>query len=197
MEAGKPWKGSWENLNLEDLYKSPWFFGEISEEKAKEILVEAMQNDSNSKAKSILFLKTVLLSASQPHLNGKKHFTIVNGQIWPHNLNGQHEFIFHEDIWFIAIKAVNNNPFKDSVMRKNPFSLKELANLKTAIFGVNVENLVLPKKIKDELKKYQALNESFISELVREENAELKRRLAEALHDNQQLKKRLAKYQKI
>ena len=44
MEAGKPWKGSWENLNLEDLYKSPWFFGEISEEKAKEILVEAMQN---------------------------------------------------------------------------------------------------------------------------------------------------------
>ena len=60
MEAGKPWEGSWEDLNLEDLYKSPWFFGELSEEKAKEILVEAMQNDSNSKEKSILFLKTVL-----------------------------------------------------------------------------------------------------------------------------------------
>ena len=82
-------------------------------------------------------------------------------------------------------------------MRKNPFSLKELANLKTAISGVNVETLVLPKKIKDELKKYQALNESFISELVREENAELKRRLAEALQDNQQLMGRLAKYEKI
>ena len=56
MEASKPWEGSWEDLNLEDLYKSPWFFGELSEEKAKEILVEAMQNDGNSKAKSILFL---------------------------------------------------------------------------------------------------------------------------------------------
>ena len=64
MEAGKRWKGSWEDLNLEDLYKSPWFFGELSEEKAKEILVEAMQNDGNYKSQSILFLNTVLCSAS-------------------------------------------------------------------------------------------------------------------------------------
>ena len=166
MEAGKPWEGSWEDLNLEDLYKSPWFFGKISEEKAKKILVEAMQNDGNSKAKSILFLKTVLYSASQPRLNGKKHFTVVNGQLWQHDLNGQPQFIFHEDIWFIAIKAVNNDPFENSVMRKNPFSLEELAYVKTATSGVNVETLVLPEKIKDELKKYQAFNDSFISEIM-------------------------------
>ena len=166
MEAGKPWEGSWEDLNLEDLYKSPWFFGKISEEKAKKILVEAMQNDGNSKAKSILFLKTVLYSASQPRLNGKKHFTVVNGQLWQHDLNGQPQFIFHEDIWFIAVKAVNNDPFENSVMRKNPFSLEELANVKIATSGVNVENLVLPEKIKDELKKYQAFNDSFISEIM-------------------------------
>ena len=171
MEAGKPWEGSWEDLNLEDLYKSPWFFGELSEEKAKEILVEAMQNDSNSKEKSILFLKTVLRSSSQPRLNGKKHFTVVDGRIWQDDLNGQPQFIFFKDSWFIAVEAVRNNPFEfeNSVMRKNPFSLEELAYVKTATSGVNLETLVLPEKIKDELKKYQALNEKFISDLAREE----------------------------
>ena len=162
MDASKPW----ENLNLEDLYKSPWFFGEISEEEAKKILVEAKRNDGNLKAKRILFLKTVLWSPSQPRLNGKKHFTVVDGQIWQHDLNGQPQFIFHEDIWFIAVKAVNNDPFENSVMRKNPFSLEELANVKIATSGVNVETLVLPEKIKDELKKYQAFNDSFISEIM-------------------------------
>ena len=58
MEAGKPWKGSWENLNLEDLYNCPWFFGILSEEKAKEILEEAMQN-------APYYLKNALLKALQ------------------------------------------------------------------------------------------------------------------------------------
>ena len=39
---------SWKNLNLQDLYKCPWFFGELSEGDAKEILVEAKKNDENS-----------------------------------------------------------------------------------------------------------------------------------------------------
>ena len=43
--------------NLEDLFKCPEFFGELSEENAKEILREAFQNDKNSRRKSILFLK--------------------------------------------------------------------------------------------------------------------------------------------
>ena len=153
---------AWENLNLEDLYKSPWFFGELSEEEAKKILVEAKQNDGNSKAKSILFLKTVLWSPSQPRLNGKKHFTVVDGQIWQHDLNGQPQFIFYEDIWFLVKKAVKTNPFKNSVMRENPFSLEELAKIKIAISGVNPETLGLPKRFEDEVKKYQALNERLI-----------------------------------
>ena len=44
--------------NLEDLYKCPWFFGELSEENAKEILEEAKQNDNNSESKTIVFLKS-------------------------------------------------------------------------------------------------------------------------------------------
>ena len=164
MEASKPW----ENLNLEDLYKSPWFFGEISEEEAKKILVEAKQNDGNLKAKSILFFKTVLWSPSQSRLNMKKHFAVVNGQISKHDLNGQPQFIFYEDVWFPVIAAVKTNPFMnlDSVMRKNPFSLEELANVKTATSGVNVETLKLPKMIEDEIKKYQALNKSFLSAII-------------------------------
>ena len=56
MAASKPW----ENINLEDLYKCHWFFGELSDEKAKEILIEAKKKEPNSEVKSILFLKTVV-----------------------------------------------------------------------------------------------------------------------------------------
>ena len=155
------------NVNLDDLYKCPWFFGEISEEEAKEILTEAKQNDENSVSKTIFFLKTVLWSPDQPRLKGKKHFTIVSGQLWQHDTNVQPQFtIRHEHIWFSAINSVKQNPFKNSVMRKNPFSLEELAKVKTVTSGVNVKTLVLPEKIKDELKKYQALNESFISAMI-------------------------------
>ena len=55
MEASESWK----NINLQDLYKCPWFFGELSEEDVKEILVEAKKNDENSDGKIILFSKTV------------------------------------------------------------------------------------------------------------------------------------------
>ena len=48
------------NQNLEDLYKYPWFFGELSEENAKEILEEAKQNDEKSEAKTIVFFKDQL-----------------------------------------------------------------------------------------------------------------------------------------
>ena len=54
MAASKPR----ENINLEDLYKCHWFFGELSDEEAKEILIEAKKKEPNSEVKSILFLKT-------------------------------------------------------------------------------------------------------------------------------------------
>ena len=163
MASSKPW----ENLNLEDLYKSPWFFGEISEEEAKKILVEAKRNDGNLKAKRILFFKTVFLGCPcQSRFNMKKCFTVVDGKISKHDLNGQPQFNFTEGIWFPVLIAVRNSPFKNSVMRKNPFSLEELANVKTATSGVNVETLKLPKTIEDEIKKYQALNELFLSAII-------------------------------
>ena len=43
MDASKPWK----NVNLRDLYNCPWFFGQLSEENATEILTEALQKDGN------------------------------------------------------------------------------------------------------------------------------------------------------
>ena len=44
--------------NLENLYICPGFFGELSEENAKEILREAFQNRKTGR-EAILFLKTV------------------------------------------------------------------------------------------------------------------------------------------
>ena len=67
---------------LENLYKCPWFFGEFSEENAIEILKEAKQNDENSEAKSIIFLKTVK----------RHHFTIVLGRLSRQNPNDQPQF---------------------------------------------------------------------------------------------------------
>ena len=133
------------NNTLEDLYKCPLFFGVLSQENAKEILIEAKQNDENSDAKSIIFLKTDFDDIKQ------HHFTIVLGRLLQHDPNGQPQFYFHENYlsWTYSI-------FENLVMRKNPFSLQELATVKTAASGVNLETLKLPKMIKNEVNKYQA-----------------------------------------
>ena len=155
MAASKPR----ENINLEDLYKCHWFFGELSDEEAKEILIEAKKKEPNSEGKSILFLKTVVWRPS-----GQKHFTLVSGHIlcrgkWPGS-NSQPQFIFHENPWCTTIGFVKINP-RSSVKRTNPFSLEELAIVKTATSEINVETLKLPKMITDEIEKYQALNDNF------------------------------------
>ena len=149
MAASKPQ----ENKNLEDLYKCHWFFGQLSEEKAKEILIEAKKKEPNSVVKSILFLKTVVWRPS-----GQKHFILVSGHIvcrgkW-HDPNSQPQFIFHENLWCTTIGSVKINPLANSVMRTNPFSLEELALVKTAASEINVETLKLPKMITDEIEKY-------------------------------------------
>ena len=167
MEASESWK----NMNLQDLYKCPWFFGELSEEDAKEILVEAKKNDEHSDGKIILFSKTVFDEIK------KDHFTIVSGHLLEHDINGepienggvdgivirgrQHQFYFFEDDWYTAICSVWE-PFKNLIMRKYHFSLEELAKVKIATSGVDLESLYLPIMIKDELKKYQDLNKTFI-----------------------------------
>ena len=157
MAASKPP----ENINLEDLYRCHWFFGELSEEKAKEILIEARKKEPNSEVKSILFLKTVVWRPS-----GQKHFTLVSGHIVcqgkkRYDPNYQPRFVFYENLWCTTIGSVEINPFVNSVMRTNPFSLEELALVKTATSKINVETLKLPKMITDEIEKYQALNDNF------------------------------------
>ena len=54
---------------LENLYRCPWFFGELSEENAKEILEEAKQNDEKFEGKTIIFLKTSFDDTKQNHFN--------------------------------------------------------------------------------------------------------------------------------
>ena len=139
---------------LENLYKCPWFFGELSEENAKEILEEAKQNDENSEVKTIIFLKTGFDDIKQ------HHFTIVLGCLSQHNPNGQPQFILRE-----KFSSWNYPTFENLVMRKNPFSLEELATVKTATSGVNPETLKLPKMIEDEVKKYQAFIKTSMSSL--------------------------------
>ena len=132
--------------NLEDLYKYPWFFGELSEENAKEVLEEAMQNDEKSEAKAIVFLKSSFDDIKQ------NHFTIVYGHLSQHALNGQPQFYFYENCPCSILQNL--------VMRKNPFSLQELVQVKTATSVVNPETLKLPKMIKDEVKKYHDVNDT-------------------------------------
>ena len=135
--------------NLEDLYKCPWFFGELTEENAKEILKEAKQSNNNSESKTIIFLKSSFDDIK------KNHFTIVFGHLSKHDPNGQPQFYLHGNYHF--------SDLDDLVMRKNPFSLEKLATVKTAISGVIPETLKLPKKIENELKKYQAFIKTSMS----------------------------------
>ena len=119
------------NKNLEDLYKYPWFFGELSEENAKEILVEAKQNDENcsefSERKTILFLRTGFDDIK------KNYFTIAMGYLVQHDdFNGEPRFYFYKDYSVISPMLSCN---KNLVMRKNPFSLEELGKVKLQPLG--------------------------------------------------------------
>ena len=161
MDASKPWK----NVNLRDLYNCPWFFGQLSEENATEILTEALQKDGNFGVKIILFLKTVKMPS------GQNQFILVSGHTWQHDDNGKPKnwviFLDDENVCYRGINsAMKKLWLNELVKRKNPFSLKELAKVSKATSGVIVETLVLPRTIKDELKKYQALNKTFISAVM-------------------------------
>ena len=136
--------------NLVDLYDCPWFFGVLSEEKAKEILEEAKKNDNNSKAKTIIFLK-----ADFDDIQKIQFFTIVLGHLSQYSSNGQPQFYLHNNHNFSILKSL--------VMRKNPFSLEVLTTVKIATSGVNPETLKLPKMIEDEVKRYQAFIKTSIS----------------------------------
>ena len=136
--------------NLDDLYDCPWFFGVLSEEKAKEILEETMKNDNNSKAKTIIFLKSGF-----DNLKKIQFFTIVLGHLSQYSPNGQPQFYLHNNHNFSILRSL--------VMRKNPFSLEVLTTVKIATSGVNLETLKLSKMIENEVKKYQAFIKTSMS----------------------------------
>ena len=47
-----------EDLTFEELFNTPWFFGEITEEKARAILMEASKNDGKT-VKIMIFKKAI------------------------------------------------------------------------------------------------------------------------------------------
>ena len=145
-----------QNQNLEGLFKCPWFYGELSREDATEILNEAVKNDGESWFKGILFLETVSDDI------GQNRFALIaaKGEKGP---NDSQPFISFNEISFSWLfhycirENVSNRSF--AIVRKKPYSLEVLAAVKVASCGFNLETLGLPKMIKEDVKKYQDLDE--------------------------------------
>ena len=74
-------------------------------------------------------------------------------------MQNPNQFYFTESYLQIAHEIFRPN---FAALRKNPISLEEMAKVKIATSGVNLESLYLPFRIKGELKKYQDLNKTFI-----------------------------------
>ena len=153
--------------NLEGLFNCPWFFGKLSRENATEILNEAVTNDGESLLKEIIFLETKLVTNPWSHDIGQNRLAIIQAirrkgpeDIQPkfyfsEIIKSQWDYISGDDVWnwrFGNIQEWN-------VVRKNPFSLEVLAAVKAASCGFNLETQRLPRMIKEEVKKYQDLNE--------------------------------------
>ena len=79
--------------------------------------------------------------------------------VFKSEIRNPNQFYFTESYLVIAHEIFRPN---HAALKKNPFSLEEMAKVKIATSGVDLESLYLPKRIKDELKKYQELNKTFI-----------------------------------
>ena len=98
----------------------------------------------------MLFLETVSDDI------GQNRFAIIQGTIKkdPHNQSIIYfTEISHQGHWF-------SRWFPGTyVVRRKPFSLEVLAAVKASTCGFNLKTLRLPRKIKEEIKKFQDLNE--------------------------------------
>ena len=141
--------------NIEGLFKCPWFYSELSREDATEILNEAVKNDGESwQNGEILFLETVSDDI------GQNRFALIEawGRKGP---NDSQPLIYFNEIshsWPFHYCICEKN-LNWGIVTKNPFSLEVLAAVKVASCGFNLETLGLPRMIKEEVKKYQDLNE--------------------------------------
>ena len=140
--------------NLEGVFKCPWFYGELSREDATEILNEAVKNDGESWNKDILFLETVSDDI------GQNRFAITAAFRRKGPNDSQPLITFTEISCSRQFHSwILEENWNWDVVRKNPYSLEVLAAVKVASCGFNLETLGLPRMIKEEVKKYQDLNE--------------------------------------
>ena len=154
---------------LEGLFRSPFFFGELTRENAIQILNEALKCDGESWYKSILFLETVSDDI------GQNRFAIVRATrdtVQFSTRRGPHDII-QPEIYFREIASLwdwtwtvhstvdqfctgsttrEYRTWKWNIVRKTPFSLEVLAAVKVATCGFNLETLGLPRRIEKESK---------------------------------------------
>ena len=135
------------DLTFKELFDTRWFFGEISEESARAILMEASENDGRT-VKRMIFLK----ADGQPN-KLRLFFGSLN------YLNDKPNFFFGENhINFWCYGNPTSCPYRfigTMVMRKEIFKLQELLMVNVVDSGVNSESLKIPLTLKQEVKKYQ------------------------------------------
>ena len=139
--------------NVEGLFNCDYFHGELSKDDATEILNEAVANDGESEVKMIFYLET----DPWGHDIGKKRFAIMRAIRIKGPDDIQPEFLFTAMIktqfWNSEFGIIREG----DVVRKNPFSLEVLAAVKVASSGFNLETQGLPRRIEEEVKKYQEI----------------------------------------
>lgn len=134
------------DLTFKELFDTRWFFGEISEESAKAILIEASENDGRT-VKRMIFLKADgqpnklrLFFGNLDYLKDKPHFYFGEN---------------HINFWCNGNPTCPGRFLGTMVMRKGIFKLQELLMVKVVDSGVNPETLKIPLTLKQEVKKYQ------------------------------------------
>jgi hypothetical protein len=142
------------DLTFKVLFDTRWFFGEISEESAKVILMEASESDGRT-VKRMIFLKAdgqpnklrLFLGLIRFDLEDKPHFRFDENHInfWCHGIGNP---------------TFPGGYLETMVMRKETFKLQELSMVKVVDSGVNPETLKrgpfkIPLTLQQEVKKYQ------------------------------------------
>ena len=150
--------------NVEGLFNSPKFFGELSREDAIEILNEAVANDGESLDKRILYIQTT-------HSLGRTYWKFNYFEIMeavrikrPDDIQPKFHFTEIQKWNSLKIKITGSTPHWDYqtgrpahyVERKNPFSLQVLATVKAA--SCNLETQQLPTRLEEEVQRYRDLN---------------------------------------
>ena len=142
------------DLTFEELFNTPWFFGEITEENAKSILMEASENHGKT-VKTLIFMKAI----------GQTSLALFYGSLCFRK--GKPIFYFaenHLNFWFRgALEAVLQA--ENMVFRTKPFSMKELSMVKLVDMTdlANLETLEIPKTLKEDIEKYLKYRPRFIS----------------------------------